>query len=304
MYKCMDHKIRPEHLARKAIVYLRQSSDMQVRKNVESQRLQYAMKERARGLGFKEVEVVDIDLGRSAAVGAPVREGFEHIVAQVSLGQVGIVLSYEASRLSRTDRDWCQLLEICPLVDTLVADEQHLYDLRIPDDQLVLGIKGTISVMELRTLKARLLRGQEEKAKRGELVRTIKPGYIVDAAGGIVKDPDKRVQDAIALVFERFRAAGTVRQTFKWFHEQKIALPVNRYTHGKAELAWQPPTLGFVKDVLNNPIFAGAYVYGRRPGETVIVAGRPVKRTGALRVAEQCRVFSGALDLIHSAAGL
>ena len=140
-----NHKIKEAHLKRKAIVYLRQSSDRQVRDNVESQRLQYAMVEHARYLGWNQVQVIDADLGRSAAVGAPAREGFERLVAQVSLGEVGIILAYEVSRLSRTDRDWCQLFEICPLLDTLVADDQHIYDLRIPDDQLMLGIKGTIS---------------------------------------------------------------------------------------------------------------------------------------------------------------
>lgn len=286
-----DHKVQPEHLGRKAIVYLRQSSDKQVRENLESQRLQYAMAERARALGWSNVEVIDSDLGRSASVGAKRREGFESIVAQVSLGEVGIIFSYELSRLSRTDKDWCQLFEICPLVDTLVADEQHIYDLTIADDQLVLGIKGSISVMELRTLKARLLRGQEEKAKRGELHRSLKPGFIKDPDGRIVKDPDKRVQDAIALVFDRFRATGTVRQTFKWFQNEKLELPVNRFRYGRCELVWQIPTLGFIADVLRNPIFAGAYVYGRRQSEMVIAEGRVAKRQGAPRQPEQCRVF-------------
>jgi DNA invertase Pin-like site-specific DNA recombinase len=286
-----NHKIKEAHLKRKAIVYLRQSSDRQVRDNVESQRLQYAMVEHARYLGWNQVQVIDVDLGRSAAVGAPAREGFERLVAQVSLGEVGIILAYEVSRLSRTDRDWCQLFEICPLLDTLVADDQHIYDLRIPDDQLMLGIKGTISVMELRTIKARLLEGQEEKARRGELVRVLAPGYVKDSEGKVVKDPNVRVQEAIQLVFTKFRATGTMRQTFKWFHDEKITLPTNVCRDGKRELVWHLPTLGFIADMLKNPIYAGAFVYGRRVSQLVVVEGRPVKRTSELRWPEQCRVF-------------
>lgn len=287
----VEHKIQPGHLGRKAIVYVRQSSERQVRENVESQKLQYAMVEKARSLGWSHVEVIDTDLGCSASTGAKRRDGFERVVTQVSLGEVGIIFSYELSRLSRTDKDWCQLFEICPLVDTLVADEQHVYDLSIADDQLVIGIKGSISVMELRTLRARLVRGQEEKAKRGELIKNLKPGYVLDVDGKVVKDPNKRVQDAIMLVFDRFRAAGTVRQTFKWFHEENVELPVNRFRHGKRTLGWQLPTLAFVRDVLSNPIFAGAYVYGRRTTKTVIENGRVVKRMGAVLAPKQCRVF-------------
>jgi DNA invertase Pin-like site-specific DNA recombinase len=285
------HKISDRHLARKAIVYLRQSSDKQVRDNPESQRLQYAMVNRAHELGWVQLEVIDVDLGRSASVGAPRRHGFERMVAQVGFGEVGIIFSYEISRLSRTDKDWCQLFEICPLFDTLVADDQHVYDLNIPDDQLVLGIKGSISVMELRTLKARLLAGIEEKAKRGELIRILAPGYVKGSMDQIVKDPNQRVQQAMQLVFDRFRATGTMRQTFKWFHVEKIALPVNRCQDGKRELAWQLPTHAFIVGVLKNPIYAGAFTYGQRPCETVVVDGRPVKRPGTPRPPEACRVF-------------
>jgi hypothetical protein len=203
----------------------------------------------------------------------------------------GIIFGYEVSRLSRTDRDWCQLFEICPLLDTLVADDQHIYDLNIPDDQLILGIKGSISVMELRTLKARLLRGQEEKAKRGELIRILAPGYVKDALGRMVKDPNQRVQEAIKLVFDKFRAIGSMRQTFKWFHDEKIELPVNQCRHGKRELVWQLPTLLFIARVLKNAIYAGAFVYGQRPRQMVVVRGRAVKRPGARRKAQECRVF-------------
>ena len=287
----LHHKVNASHLARKAIVYLRQSSPGQVRDNVESQRLQYAMVDRARELGWTQIEVIDTDLGHSASVGAPRREGFERLVAQVTLGEVGIIFSYEVSRLSRNDRDWCQLFEICPLLDTLVADDQHIYDLNISDDQLILGIKGTISVMELRTLKARLLAGQEEKARRGELVRVLAPGYVKDETGKVVKDPNQRVQQAMLLVFERFRAIGTIRQTFKWFQDEKVELPVNQFRGGKCVLTWQLPTHSFISDVLKNAIYAGVYLYGRRSTETMVRDGRPVRRVGAYRAPSDCRVF-------------
>src|SRR6185295_14647180 len=158
-------KITPQHLDRKALVYLRQSSLKQVRENLESQHLQYALAERARGLGFQKVEVIDSDLGCSAGLGAARRAGFDRVVAEVARGEVGMILSREVSRLSRTDRDWCHLLEVCQIFDTLIADEEQIYDLILLDDQLILGIKGTLSVVELKVLKMRMLQGKENKAK-------------------------------------------------------------------------------------------------------------------------------------------
>ena len=146
-------KIKPEHLARKAIVYLRQSSEKQVRQNLESQRLQYELAERIRSLGWQDIEVINSDLGRSAGLGSAVREGFERVLSAVALGEVGIVVSREVSRLSRTDKDWCRLAEVCQIFGTLIGDEQQVYDLSYLDDQLVLGIKGTLSVVELKVLR-------------------------------------------------------------------------------------------------------------------------------------------------------
>src|SRR3990172_10717910 len=163
-----EQKLTPEHLARRAVVYLRQSSEGQVRNNLESQQLQYALAGRARALGFREVEVVDADLGASAAVGAKRREGFERLLGAVALGQVGLILSRELSRLLRTDKDFCQLIELCQLFGTLIGDEETLYDASRMDDQLVLGIKATISVVELKVLRLRRAQGKENKAKRGE----------------------------------------------------------------------------------------------------------------------------------------
>ena len=160
-------KITPAHLERKAVVYLRQSSARQVLENKESQRLQCALADRARELGFNAVEVIGGDLGSSAAPGAPEREGFKGLIASVALGEVGIVLSRELSRLLRTDKDWCQVTEVCQLFGTLLGDGERVYDLEVLDDQLVLGIKATLSVVELKVFRLRLLEGMREKARRG-----------------------------------------------------------------------------------------------------------------------------------------
>lgn len=284
-------KITPKHLERKALVYLRQSSMKQVRENLESQHLQYALTERARGLGFRNVEVIDSDLGCSAGLGAARRVGFDRVVAEVARGEVGLILSREVSRLSRTDRDWCHLLEVAQIFDTLIADEEQIYDLSLLDDQLILGIKGTLSVVELKVLKMRMLQGKENKAKRGELGFRLPPGYIRDAVGRVVMDPDERVRSAIASVFRMFRETWSIRQTFKWFQDQEIELPVWSIARGGVGFVWKIPTLPWVEGVLKNPFYAGAYVYGRRARETTLVEGRVVKRAGRLRRAEETRIF-------------
>ena len=287
-----NSKITAEHLSRKAVVYLRQSSLAQVRQNTESQRLQYALTGTAKEYGFQRVEVIDRDLGMSAASGAQVREGFKQLLASIALGEVGIVLSRELSRLSRTDRDWCHLMELCQVFNTLIADAENLYDLNRMDDQLVLGIKGTLSVVELSTLKLRLQQGREAKAKRGELGRCLAPGYVMDAAGQLVKDPDLRIQEAIAMVFKQFSELGSIRQTHLWFHHEQVELPVNKPIGGHMQLVWQLPTASFISDILHNPLYAGAYVYGRRPVEVVVRGDHVVtRRQGRARTAEQSSVF-------------
>ena len=291
MSRPFSHKITESHLSRKAVVYLRQSSPGQVKRNTESQRLQYDLTRRARELGWKQVEVIDADLGSSASIAAAVRQGYGHTMAQIATGQVGIVFSRELSRLSRTDRDWCQLMEVCQVFDTLAGDEEQIYDLSLMDDQLVVGIKATLSVVELKVLQQRLVQGQESKARRGELFRILAPGYVLDLDGKVVKDPDQRVQEAIQLVFDKFRELWSIRQTFLWFHEQGIELPVNARLPGRRELLWQLPSLSFINDVLHNAFYAGAYVYGRRQREVALVDGRLVKRRGRKRSAEQARVF-------------
>lgn len=291
MSSTRSSKITAKHLERKAVVYVRQSSMRQVQENVESQRLQYALGDRARELGFGQVEVIDCDLGASASLGATRREGFDRLVSLVACGEVGLVLSREISRLSRTDRDFCQLVELCQIFDTLIGDEAQVYDTSLLDDQLVLGIKATLSVVELKVLRLRLLEGQEEKARRGELVRALPSGYIHDAQNRVVKHPDRRVQEALGLIFEKFRDTWSIRQTFLWFHDSGVELPVHKYKAGKRRLAWQLPTKSFVGSVLRNPFYAGAYYFGRRQTETVYVDGELKKRTGRVLPPEQCRVF-------------
>ena len=284
-----NSKIKPEHLARKAIVYLRQSSEKQVRENLESQRLQYDVAERMRALGWKQVEIINSDLGSSAAMASARREGFERVLSSVALGEVGIVGSREVSRLSRTDKDWCRLLEVCQIFGTLIADEQQIYDLNYLDDQLVLGIKGTLSVVELKILRQRLQAGQESKARRGELFKRLPVGFALDPAGKVVLHPDRRVCEAIQLVFVKFRERWSVRQTFQWFRDHDVELPANPI-QGTC-LVWKIPSQSLVRDILCNPFYAGAYVWGRRPVSTLLVEGRLEKRQGAVRRAEECRVF-------------
>src|SRR5215467_8811536 len=282
-------KIKPEHLARKAIVYLRQSSDKQVRLNKESQHLQYAVAERVRALGWQQVEIINSDLGSSAGIASARREGFERVLSSVALGEIGIVGSREVSRLSRTDKDWCRLLEVCQIFGTLIADEQQVYDLSYLDDQLVLGIKGTLSVVELKVIRQRMLAGQESKARRGELFKRLPVGYARDPLGKIVFHPDQRVREAIQLVFTKFRELWSVHQTFQWFRDHDVELPANPIQGTR--LVWKIPSQSLVRDILCNPFYAGAYVWGRRPVTTLLVEGRLEKRQSAMRGAQECRVF-------------
>src|SRR6058998_2388559 len=284
-------KITPLHLQRKALVYLRQSSERQVQRHTESQRLQYALADRARALGFEQVDIIDTDLGRSAAIGAVRREGFERLIAAVAVGEVGLVLSLEASRLSRTDQDWCRLLELCPLFDTLMADADTVYDVRTLDDQLVLGIKATMRVAELKVLQQRRQQGTEAKARRGALVRLLPPGYVRDASGQIVKDPDQRVQQAIEQVFRIFRQQRSIRQTFLWFQRRGLELPVNKHQGDITRLLWQMPSKPFIGSMLHNPCYAGAYVWGQRPTALRVVEGKLTTRPGPWQRPEDGRVF-------------
>src|SRR5258706_14102148 len=208
-------KITPDHLARSAFVYVRQSTAMQVTHNLESQRRQYSLADRARHLGWENVEVIDDDLGRSG--GGVRRPGFERLLAAICEGRVGAVLSVEASRLARNGRDWHTLLEFCGLVGTIIVDEDGVYDPASPNDRLLLGMKGTMSEMELSIFRQRSLEALKQKARRGALVLGVAAGYVKIGRDRIEKNPDKRVQHALQLVFTKFAELQSARQVHIWW---------------------------------------------------------------------------------------
>jgi DNA invertase Pin-like site-specific DNA recombinase len=255
----MSEKIRPQHLERKAILYVRQSSPYQVLHNLESQKLQYAMEERLRHLGWRAIEVVDEDLGRSAA-GSVTRSGFERMVAEVCLGKVGAVAAREVSRFARNSREWQQLVEVCRVVDTVLVDQEMVYAPRLSNDRLLLGLKGSLNEYELDLLRQRSVEVRREKARRGELIVSAPIGYIKSEDQRLEKDPDLRVQQAIQLVFRKFVELGTVRQTLLWFLEHGLEVPT-RTPSGKS--MWKRPVYRSMHRMLTSPVYGGAYAYGK-----------------------------------------
>jgi DNA invertase Pin-like site-specific DNA recombinase len=255
----MSDKITPHHQARKAILYIRQSSAHQVQHNLESQRLQYAMRDRLQQLGWREIEVVDDDLGRSAA-GLVTRAGFARMVAEVCLGQVGAVAAREVSRFARNSREWQQLVEVCRVVDTVLIDLETVYSPRHSNDRLLLGLKGSLNEYELDLLRQRSVEARRAKARRGELLVAAAVGYLKTDAPHLEKDPDRRVQEAITLVFRKFAELGTVRQTLCWFLEHGLQLPVRPVS---GEITWRRPSYGMLYRFLSSPVYGGAYAYGR-----------------------------------------
>lgn len=254
----MNEKIEPHHLERKAILYVRQSSAHQVLHNRESSALQYAMRDRLAALGWSHIETVDDDLGRSAA-GGVIRAGFDRMVAEVCLGKVGAVAAREVSRFARNSRDWQQLIEMCRVVDTVLIDQEAVYAPRQGNDRLLLGLKGSLNEYELDLLRQRSLSARYEKARRGELVVTVPVGFM-KAGDRIEKDPNRRVQEAIALVFNKVVELGSARQALLWFLEQGLDLPV-RYNNG--DVIWRRPNYATIHRMIANPIYGGAYAYGK-----------------------------------------
>jgi excisionase family DNA binding protein len=265
-------KITPDHLARQAIVYIRQSTADQVATNLESQRRQYGLAERARQLGWSDVVVIDDDLGRSG--GGIARPGFEKLLAAICEGRIGAVVSVEASRLARNGRDWHTLLEFCGLVGTLIVDEDGAYDPRQPNDRLLLGMKGTMSEMELSMFRQRSLEALQQKARRGALFMTVAIGYLKVAHDRIEKDPDRRVQEAIGLVFAKFSEMQTVRQVHLWLRQERIALPAIVFGAEGRRIEWKLPVYNTIHHILTNPIYGGAYAFGRTASRVTIEAGR------------------------------
>jgi DNA invertase Pin-like site-specific DNA recombinase len=267
--------ITTRHLDRKAVVYVRQSSPHQVISNQESLRLQYALSQRARDLGWHDadINVIDADLGMSGAA-ATHRRGFKELVARVTLGEVGLILSIEVTRLARNCSDWYPLLDVCGHRGCLIADRDGIYDPGTPNGRLLLGLKGTISELELHTIRGRLTAGLIAKAERGELAQPLPAGFVRDPSGVVTKDPDQEVQDRIALVFESFLSLRTAVQATRALCGGNLSLP-RRNQHG--EVSWKRPTIPAVTDVLKNPAYAGAFVYGRKRLQPVGPSGRPQK---------------------------
>jgi len=265
-------KITAEHLARGAFVYVRQSTADQVHNNHESRRRQYGLADRARALGWSVVEVIDDDLGRSGS--GVSRPGFEKLLAAICEGRVGAVVSIEASRLARNGRDWHTLLEFCGLVGTLIVDEDGIYDPRHPNDRLLLGMKGTMSEMELSIFRQRSLEALKQKARRGELFLTVAVGYAKVTHDRIEKDPDRRIQEALALVFRKFAEMQTVRQVHLWFRQERLSLPAVSYCPDGRQVEWKLPVYNTIHHILTNPIYAGAYVFGRTGSRITIAGGR------------------------------
>jgi DNA invertase Pin-like site-specific DNA recombinase len=278
----MNVKITSEHLARGAIVYVRQSSPGQVVEHTESRRRQYALADSARSLGFAPVAVIDDDLGRSGS-GLTERPGFQKLVSAVCAGATGAVFCIEASRLARNGRDWHHLIDLCALTGTLVMDPDGTYDPRLVNDRLLLGLKGTMSEYELSLLRQRGLEARDAKAKRGELRFALPPGYCWDELGRLEIDPDERIADTIRLVLRKFSELGSARQVMLWLHTEAVPLPVSRQTPMGRRIEWKQPQYFTVLEMLRHPIYAGAYVFGRTGQRTHVVEGRARKTNGHAR---------------------
>lgn len=265
----MSEKVEEVHIRRKGIVYVRQSSLHQVMHNEESRQLQYAMKSRLKSLGWKHVEVIDEDLGRSAA-GAVQRVGFDKLVAQVSLGEVGAVAARELSRFARNNREWQQLTEICRVVNTLLVDHEAVYDARNSNDRLLLGLKGNLNEYELDLLRLRSVEAKRQKAARGEYFSKIPVGYCVGEAR-LVKHPDRRVREAIDRAFSKTLELGSARQALLWLQQHQLPMPRLR---GGGRIEWKEASYRHLLGILKNPVYAGAYVSGKTESVARVVDGQ------------------------------
>ena len=266
-------KITAAHCQRHAIVYVRQSTPGQVEHHRESTARQYALAERARELGWApdQVHVIDDDLGISGSVVSLVkRSGFAHLTTEVALGHVGIVLGLEVSRLARSNADWYRLLDLCSVTDTLIGDSDGVYHPALFNDRLILGLKGTMSEAELHTLRVRLDGGIRNKAARGELRRGLPVGFVYgDTAGEVRLNPDEAVTGAIRAVFDRFTELGSVRRVWLWFRAEGLSFPLQQ--HGRA-IQWLMPSYRSILRVLTNPVYAGAYTFGKTRRERYVDA--------------------------------
>ena len=266
-------KITASHLSRLAYVYIRQSTLAQLQHNVESRRVQEGLVERAQSLGWAEPRKIDEDLGCTAS-GIVERRGFERLIAAVCAGEVGAIFAFEASRLARNGREWHTLLEVCAVVDTVIIDTEAVYDPKLSNDRLLLGVKGTLSELELGLFRARSQAAVKEKAKRGEYYGIVAMGYRKTKDGRLEKEPDLRVQSSLEFVFEKFPQFGSARQLVRWLREEQITIPRKEYISDDSAIVWRLPTQGAITDMLKNPVYAGAYTYGKSKRKTVLEGGR------------------------------
>jgi DNA invertase Pin-like site-specific DNA recombinase len=275
-------KITADHLARGAFVYVRQSTPDQLVHNEESRRRQYGLADRAKQLGWVTVEIIDDDLGRSGG-GIP-RPGFERLLAAICEARVGAVFAIEASRLARNGRDWHTLIEFCGLVGTVIVDEDGIYDPRHSNDRLLLGMKGTMSELELSLFRQRSQEALKQKARRGALFLGVAAGYMKTGRDRIEKDPDQQVQGALGIVFAKFAELQSVRQVHVWLREEGVALPVKCLnTAEERRVVWRLPLYNTVHNILTNPIYAGAYAFGRTTSKVSVEDGRKRVRRGVRR---------------------
>ena len=283
-------KITAEHLQRNACVYIRQSTPDQIVHNLESQRRQYGLVDRAKQLGWTTVEIIDDDLGRSG--GGIARPGFERLLAAICDGRVGAVLAIEASRLARNGRDWHTLIEFCGLVGTILVDEDGIYDPRHPNDRLLLGMKGTMSELELSLFRQRSQEALRQMARRGALVLGVAAGYVKVGRDRIEKNPDKRVQQALQLVFTKFAELQSARQVHIWLRDEGIELPAKSRRGEAHGVVWRLPAYNIVHNILTNPIYAGAYAFGRTTSRISVVDGRKRVRRGVHRPMDEWDVLT------------
>lgn len=286
----MTEKIRAEHLERSAYVYVRQSTLQQVRHHLEGQRRQYALADRARALGFTEVVVIDDDLGISGA-GTHERQGFSRLLTAVCAGEVGAVFALEASRLARNNRDWHPLIDLCAMTETVLVDDDGVYNPRLINDRLLLGLKGTMSEFELSLFRQRARAAFEQKIQRGCALWELPVGFVRTERDAVEKSPDRQVQHAIAMVFCKFAELGSARQTLLYFRDEHIVLPeVVRGTAGE-QILWRLPSQSRIHQMLRNPCYAGALVYGRTGSRPALGAERARRATRTKRPLEQWKVL-------------
>lgn len=286
----MNEKITDTQLQRAAYIYVRQSTLQQVRNNIESNRRQYELEGRARQLGFQTVIVIDDDLGISGS-GSRERPGFARLLSAVCNGEVGAVFALEASRLARNNRDWHHLIDLCVLTDTLVVDDEGVYDPRQLNDRLLLGLKGTMSEFELGILRQRAQEAYRQKVMRGEVLTRVPVGFVRQDKTGIAITPDLEIQQAIRTLFSQFDCRGSLRQVHLWYHEQKLNFPTVRYRHGSHHIDWQLPNYQHLLRAMKNPTYAGAFAWGKSGSRTTVVAGRSQKTGGHKLPMEQWQVL-------------